>query len=144
VVWTGAVFGSHRWTRNDEQIRQGLLLSRDLYVAGLNDEWATIYEPTAFYVGLSDDLAPANGKLQPTKFSACARRFPSTRTRRVLKFSSPQPRTCDQARIAPRFGLQQGIPKDTPNMIQGPLPSGSQLRFMGSATFPTARSCSAW
>jgi hypothetical protein len=47
------------------------------------------------------------------------------------------------ARIAPRFGLQQGVPKDTPNMIQGPLPSGSQLRFMGSATFPTAKSCSA-
>jgi hypothetical protein len=49
-------------TRADEPILQGLLLAASLYRAGLDDEWATVYEPTAFYVGTADDLTPAEWK----------------------------------------------------------------------------------
>src|SRR5262249_14243597 len=48
--------------RADEPVLQGLLLVRSLYHAGLEDEWATVYEPTAFYVGTADDLTPAEWK----------------------------------------------------------------------------------
>jgi hypothetical protein len=48
--------------RADEPILQGLLLVRSLYQAGLEDKWATVYEPTAFYVGTADDLTPAEWK----------------------------------------------------------------------------------
>ena len=42
--------------RADEPIRQALLLVRSLYNAKLANAWATLYEPTAFFVGQADDL----------------------------------------------------------------------------------------
>lgn len=48
--------------RTDEQIRQSLLLTRSLYRANLENDWETIYEPTAFYVGAADDVTPAEWK----------------------------------------------------------------------------------
>ncbi|HEY0378588.1 MAG TPA: DUF3160 domain-containing protein [Pyrinomonadaceae bacterium] len=46
----------------EEQIRQSLLLVRSLHRAKLTGEWATIYEPTSFYVGAADDVTPAEWK----------------------------------------------------------------------------------
>jgi hypothetical protein len=46
----------------EEQIRQSLLLTRSLDRAKLTDDWATIYEPTSFYVGAADDVTPAEWK----------------------------------------------------------------------------------
>ncbi len=48
--------------RADETIRQSLLLTRSLYRADLENDWETIYEPTAFYVGAADDVTPAEWK----------------------------------------------------------------------------------
>jgi hypothetical protein len=48
--------------RNDEPIRQGILLARSLYRRKLEGEWDRIYGPTAFYVGASDDQTPAQWK----------------------------------------------------------------------------------
>ncbi|NNE66971.1 MAG: DUF3160 domain-containing protein [Pyrinomonadaceae bacterium] len=45
--------------RADETIMQSVLLTRALYDSGLNNEWESIYEPTAFYVGTADDVTPA-------------------------------------------------------------------------------------
>lgn len=138
MMWYGLAPFSIRTDgqRNDEQIRQGLLLSRDLYVANLNDEWATIYEPTAFYVGLSDDLTPGEWKTAADKVFGV--RAPLSEYSNPARFEVfvAAAENLRPARITPRFGLQQGIPKDTPNMIQGPLPSGSQLRFMGQRYIP--------
>ncbi len=48
--------------RADETILQSLLLTRSFYRAGAVEDWETIYEPTAFYVGAADDLTPAEWK----------------------------------------------------------------------------------
>lgn len=48
--------------RADETIRQSLLLTRSLYRAKLENDWETIYEPTSFYVGVADDITPAEWK----------------------------------------------------------------------------------
>jgi len=45
--------------RVDEQIRQSLLLTHSIYRAKTLTDWETIYEPTSFYVGASDDATPA-------------------------------------------------------------------------------------
>lgn len=47
-----------RWVRRDEQIRQTLLLVRDLYGSGAIREWQLVYNPTSVFVGGSDALTP--------------------------------------------------------------------------------------
>ena len=61
MMWYGlAPFALRSNTgRADETIRQSLLLTRSLYRTDLISDWEAIYEPTAFYVGTSDDLTPA-------------------------------------------------------------------------------------
>ncbi len=64
MMWYGlAPFALRSNTgRADETIRQSLLLTRSLYRTNLISDWEAIYEPTAFYVGTSDDLTPAEWK----------------------------------------------------------------------------------
>jgi hypothetical protein len=64
MMWYGLVpFAlSTNVGRSDETIRQSLLLVRSLYRAKLSSDWETIYEPTSFFVGSSDDVTPAEWK----------------------------------------------------------------------------------
>ncbi len=123
--------------RNDQVIRQGLLLARGLYRAGLNDEWATIYEPTSFYVGVSDDLSPGEWKIAADKIYGANATLADLSDAAKFETFAKAVETLRPARIRPRFGTQMGtVPKGTPNMIDGPLPAGAQLRFMGQRYIP--------
>jgi hypothetical protein len=111
--------------RADEQIRQGLLFVRSLYRARLDDEWATIYEPTAFYVGSADDHTPAEwkqisdkvfGKDAPAAAFAGAPRFEAF----IAEVEKLRP-----ARIQARIVLEDLIADPT-----------LQLRFMGQRYIP--------
>lgn len=64
MMWYGLVPFALRTNegRTDETIRQSLLLVRSLYRAKLDKDWETIYEPTSFFVGSSDDVTPAEWK----------------------------------------------------------------------------------
>lgn len=64
MMWYGLVPFALKTSegRSDESIRQSLLLVRSLYRAKLEGDWETIYEPTSFFVGSSDDVTPAEWK----------------------------------------------------------------------------------
>lgn len=114
--------------RKDEQIRQSLLLTRALYRAKLNDDWATIYEPTSFFVGAADDITPAEWKAEIDKvYGANVSLTALTDAEKFEKFvdAAGKLRT---ARIQPRIMIQPGKPKP-------PDPS-IQLRFMGQRYIP--------
>ncbi|MBI3944371.1 MAG: DUF3160 domain-containing protein [Armatimonadetes bacterium] len=104
--------------RSDETVRMAILMARALHQMRLEATWDRIYEPTAFYVGFSDDLTPGEyralmnevfGKdapvaayTDPAKFDAFiargkALRLPAIQpkvrlTEYLLPF--PDPRTC--------------------------------------------------
>ncbi|MBI3721548.1 MAG: DUF3160 domain-containing protein, partial [Fimbriimonas ginsengisoli] len=112
-------------TRADEPILQVLLLVGSLYRAKLDDEWATVYEPTAFYVGTADDLTPAEwkrvsdevfGKGAPDSAFADKSRFEAF----VAAIRKARP-----PRIQQRMTLQGRTP--APDL---------QLRFMGQRYLP--------
>ncbi len=114
--------------RADETIRQSILLTRSLYRSGLIDEWQNIYEPTAFYVGTSDDLTPAEWRsAMDTVFGANAR---------VADFADPEKfdafvdaaQSLRPARIQYRRLIEPGktVAAD-PNV---------QFRFMGQRYIP--------
>lgn len=122
--------------RADEQIRQGLLWVRDLYHANLVDTWSTIYEPTSFFVGFSDDLTPAEWKgAMDGAFGADGGEAAFADTSKFDAFVAAAEKL-RPAGISPRLGRLAGVPKGTPNMIEPPLPSGNQLRFMGQRYIP--------
>jgi hypothetical protein len=111
--------------RADEVIRQGLLLVDALYRKGLNDQWAAIYEPTAFYLGAADDLTPAEwrrvsdqtfGKGAPAAAFADRARFEAF----VAAIRQARP-----ARIRHRVEMEDHVP--APDL---------QLRFMGQRYIP--------
>jgi hypothetical protein len=111
--------------RADEPVRQGLLLVQALYRTGLDEEWARVYEPTAFYVGAADDLTPAEWKAisdrvfgkeaPPTAFTDSAR-FEAF----VAALDQARP-----ARIRHRVVLQDQV-----------ADPAVQLRFMGQRYLP--------
>lgn len=114
--------------RADETIRQSILLTRSLYRSGLIDEWQNIYEPTAFYVGTSDDLTPAEWRsAMDSAFGANAR---------VADFADPEKfdafvdaaQSLRPARIQYRRLIEPGktVAAD-PNV---------QFRFMGQRYIP--------
>jgi hypothetical protein len=114
--------------RTDEAIRQSLLLVRSLYRSRLDGDWATIYEPTSFYVGSADDVTPAEWKVAMEQaFGAGAD---------VAAFADPvrfeafvaAAQKLRPARIQTRTRIQ-------PNQPKVPDPS-IQLRFMGQRYIP--------
>ncbi len=123
-------------TRADEQLRQSLLLVRTLYRAKLDDEWMTIYEPTAFYVGTADDLTPAEWKQASDQ--VFGKDAPVTAFVDEAKFDAfvKAAEKLRPPRIQPKFGRTMGVPAGTPHMIEPPLITGNQLRFMGQRYIP--------
>ncbi|MBV9866950.1 MAG: DUF3160 domain-containing protein [Abitibacteriaceae bacterium] len=122
--------------RADEQIRQGLLWVRDLNRANLLEDWNTIYEPTSFFVGFSDDLTPAEWKsAMDGTFGANADPTAFADSSKFEAFVAAADKLRPAA-ITPNFGRLNGVPKGTPRMIEPPLPSGNQLRFMGQRYIP--------
>jgi hypothetical protein len=112
----------------EEQIRQGLLLVRSLYSARLDDEWATIYEPTSFYVGASDDVTPVEWKAAVEQ--VFGREAPPEAFADAAKFAdfADAAQKLRPARIQARTQIR-------PN--QPPVPDASvQLRFMGQRYIP--------
>jgi len=64
MMWYGLTPFALVWperpeTPDREQTLQALLISRMLRTTGAAKQWDAIYSPTAFYVGLADDLTPA-------------------------------------------------------------------------------------
>ncbi|HKQ53565.1 MAG TPA: DUF3160 domain-containing protein [Pyrinomonadaceae bacterium] len=113
---------------SEEQIRQSLLLTRSLYRAQLDDEWATIYEPTSFYVGAADDVMPAEWKAAMARIfglDAAPEEFAD-----ALKFAAfaDAAQKLRPARIQARTRIRENQP---------PVPDASvQLRFMGQRYIP--------
>ena len=114
--------------RRDEQIRQGLLLTRSLYKANLDKDWATIYEPTSFFVGAVDDITPAEWKAEMDKVygeNASLTDLADARKFEAFADAAGKLRT---ARIQMRIMIQPGKPK--------PPDPAIQLRFMGQRYIP--------
>jgi hypothetical protein len=122
--------------RNDQQIRQGLLWVRGLYRNNWVDEWATIYEPTSFFVGASDDLTPREWKALSDRIFGSQTNLGDFALDAKFNAFANAAEKLRPARIQARFGRQNGVPAGTPNMIEPPLPSGVQLRFMGQRYIP--------
>lgn len=124
--------------RTDEQTRQGLIWVHTLYSARLQGDWNTIYGPTAFFVGLADDLTPAEWKkLSDQVYGANADVADFADNAKLAKFCEAAA-GARRAAISPRFGRQMGVPAGTPRMIEPPLPNAAlpQLRFMGQRYIP--------
>lgn len=138
MMWYGLVpFATREGGKlQPETIRQGLLWTRALQDAKLGASWQAIYNPTAFYVGTADDLTPE-------EFMGAAREFYGTNAplldyaddAKLARFADAVD-VIRAPRIAAQFGLKQGVPAGTPNMITGPLPDEIQLRFMGQRYIP--------
>jgi hypothetical protein len=122
--------------RNDEQIRQGLLWVRGLYRGNWADEWASIYEPTSFFVGAADDLTPREWKTLSDRIYGTQTNLGDFALDAKFNAFAQAAEKLRPARIQARFGRQQGVPAGTPNMIEPPLPEGAQLRFMGQRYIP--------
>ena len=112
----------------EEQIRQSLLLTRSLHRAQLDDEWATIYEPTSFYVGAADDVTPAEWKTAMEQvFGADAPLEAFADAEKFAAFADAAQKL-RPARIQARTRIR-------PN--QPPVPDAAvQLRFMGQRYIP--------
>lgn len=112
----------------EEPVRQSLLLVRSLYRANLANEWATVYEPTSFYVGASDDITPAEWKAAMEQVFG--------REMNVADFADAQKFSSfveAAGRLRPaRIQTQTLIRPNQPNV---PDPS-IQLRFMGQRYIP--------
>ncbi len=113
---------------SEEQIRQSLLLTRSLYRARLDDEWATIYEPTSFYVGAADDVTPVEWKAAMEQvFSAAPAPEAFADAAKFAAFADAAQKL-RPARIQARTRIRQNQP---------PVPDASvQLRFMGQRYIP--------
>ena len=114
--------------RTDEQIRQSLLLTRSLYRAKLDADWASVYEPTSFYVGAADDITPAEWKdLMDKTYGSNASLSSFTDAAKFEAFIAAAQKL-RPARIQPRI-------QDKPGQPKAPDPS-IQLRFMGQRYIP--------
>ncbi|HYG81457.1 MAG TPA: DUF3160 domain-containing protein [Pyrinomonadaceae bacterium] len=113
---------------SEEQIRQSLLLTRSLYRAKLEDEWATIYEPTSFYVGAADDVTPAEWKTAMEQvFGADAAPEAFADAEKFAAFADAA-QALRPARIQARTQIRPNQPA---------VPDASvQLRFMGQRYIP--------
>ncbi len=130
MMWYGLTPFAVRTNKGlaEEQIRQGLLLVRSLYNSQLDDEWATIYEPTSFYVGASDDVTPVEWKAAVEQ--VFGREAPPEAFTDAAKFAAfaDAAQKLRPARIQARTQIR-------PN--QPPVPDASvQLRFMGQRYIP--------
>lgn len=129
MMWYGlapfAVRYSGKEGLAEEQIRQGLLLVRSLHRAKLESQWATIYEPTAFYVGTADDLTPAEWKeVSDEVFGKDASATAFADARKLGEFVAAVEKL-RPARIQARIALQDRMPDPK-----------AQLRFMGQRYLP--------
>jgi hypothetical protein len=114
--------------RTDEQIRQSLLLTRSLYRAKLDADWASVYEPTSFFVGAADDLTPAEWKAAMDKIYGSNASPAALADAAKFEAFIAAAMKLRSARIQPRIMNQPGQPK-------APDPS-IQLRFMGQRYIP--------
>lgn len=114
--------------RRDEQIRQGLLLTRSLYKGKLDGDWATIYEPTSFFVGAADDTTPAEWKAEMDKVYGSTASLTALADAAKFETFAEAAGKLRTARIQTRIMIQPGKPKP-------PDPS-IQLRFMGQRYIP--------
>ena len=134
MMWFGlAPFSFYRLAgngrvRSDQTVRMGLLWVRDLYQANLQGAWERAYEPTAFYVGLSDDLTPAEYKaLMDEVFGKGAPISVYTDPARFAAFVQ-RGKARRLPLITPRLG--------DPGLLPFPDPQTAQLRFMGQRYIP--------
>jgi hypothetical protein len=130
MMWYGLVpFAlSTNEGRADETIRQSLLLVRSLYRAKLSADWETVYEPTSFFVGASDDVTPAEWKaLMENVFGADLQLKDLADAAKVETFF-----VAAQKLRPPRIQFRTRI---QPNQPQFPDPS-VQLRLMGQRYIP--------
>lgn len=130
MMWYGLVPFALRTNegRTDETIRQSLLVVRSLYRAKLDADWETIYEPTSFFVGSSDDVTPAEWKtLMEQIFGARLELKDFVDATKFEAFFEAA-----QKLRPPRIQFQTRI---QPNQPQFPDPS-VQLRLMGQRYIP--------
>lgn len=114
--------------RTDEQIRQSLLLTRSLYRAKLDADWASVYEPTSFFVGAADDITPAEWKVLMDKIYGSNASASSLADAAKFEAFVEAAQKLRSARIQPRIMNRPGQPK-------APDPT-VQLRFMGQRYIP--------
>ena len=114
--------------RTDETVRQSILLTRSLYRAGLDKDWMTVYEPTSFYVGASDDVTPAEWKNTMDRvFGTAARESDISDTQKFEAFVEAAQKL-RPPRIQNKRFIEEG-------KTIAPDPS-VQLRFMGQRYIP--------
>ena len=130
MMWYGLVPFALRTNegRADETIRQSLLLVRSLYRAKLSGDWETIYEPTSFFVGSSDDVTPAEWKaLMENIFGADLGLKDFADAQKFEAFYEAA-----QKLRAPRIQFRTQVRQDQPQFADPSV----QLRLMGQRHIP--------
>lgn len=110
--------------------RMGLLLTRDLYRANLQDTWRRIYEPTAFYVGAADDLTPADYRALSDKVFGKDAPLSAFADKAKLRTFIAQGKKLRAPGIKPRFLDLAG------GLLPRPDAQSPQLRLMGQRYIP--------
>lgn len=111
------------------QIRQALLITKMLFNTKIHGRlaiktWESIYEPTIFYVGTSDDITPYQyKKIMDKVYGAKA------------SYSDLQ----DEAKLKEVYAELRKLPRPRIDVRLEGMPSGRMLKFMGQRYIPDSR-----
>jgi len=142
MMWYGLVPFALEWPEAKqppviayEQIRQSLLITRTLYDTKLGgkpaiEAWERIYEPTAFYVELADDLTPAEWRQAALQVWGHLPGPAELDDKAKLTAFHDVAMKVRQPRIATFPGKTSELERIAD------IPTGPQFRFMGQRTVP--------
>ena len=136
MMWYGLLPFALEWPVRQTaypQIRQSLLITRDLYQSNLGGKpaielWNRIYEPTVFYVETTDDHTPAEWRETAIKVWGHLPTPADLSDRAKLDAFHDLAMKLRPPRIAT-------FPESAPQQVLG-IPTGPQFRFMGQRSIP--------
>lgn len=125
----------------DRQTRQaaliaGLLTSEEDALKGAYDTWHRIYEVTAFYVGLADDLMPTQYSEALRKVLGASWDWGALLEEDMLGKLREQLATLGAPRIYGGTGKLEVQPPFTPEQLKEALATTTGMRFMGQRFVP--------
>lgn len=125
----------------DRQTRQaaliaGLLTSEEEALKGAYDTWHRIYEVTAFYVGLADDLMPSQYSTALRKVLGASWEWGALLEEGTLGKLREQLATLGAPRIYGGTGKLEVQPPFTPEQLKEALATTTGMRFMGQRFVP--------
>lgn len=122
MLWYGQ-YALHANLDVQLELTQTLLITHQLYSQNLVGLWETIYEPTVFYVGLSDDLGPQDYKVIIDRIFGIDPKVEDFANKQKLK---------EVQKLAEEFFKKKT--RISPAYVDNP--PGPEFRFMGQRYIP--------